>query len=662
MTEPLPSAAAVPPAEPGAGRAPLRLASNGASREELRAALGEAHLPTVLAVLAHVTGEDRWLRPPYAPTPPRGAEDHDSAGLPEEVQAEVREAALELICDLREGRREPAPAPSVERVAEILHVSLGANQEISPDYGPLLASELGVIDLDVEIPHPPSAADFRVLIIGSGFSGLCAAIKLARAGLAYTILEKNPTVGGTWLENTYPGCAVDTPSHLYSLSFAQRPDWSHYFAQRGQLYRYVQELADEYDVRRHVRFEHEVTTATWEEDEQRWRVEAKRPDGTLETFYGNAMISGVGFLNRPAYPDIPGLDEFDGPVMHTARWRADVPIEGRRVAVIGTGASAMQLVPSIAGVASKVTVFQRSPQWGLPHPNHGRPVSAGTQLLMREMPWYLGWYRLRLVWNFGDRLYPALQMDPQWEHPERAVNAMNDRHREYLTKYIESELGDRVDELREKCVPKYPPYGKRPLLDNHWFSTMTRQDVELVTDAVTEVRPEGVVTAHGTLHEVDVLVLATGFQAVRLLGPMEIRGRSGARLSDTWGEDDARAYLGVTVPDFPSFFFLLGPNTFAGHGGSAALSIEMQTRYTIRLLAAMLERGASSVECRPEVHQAYGEEIDDALSRTIWAHQGFSTYYRNKFGRIVVPMPWTNLSYWYMTAEPNLGDFHLHGQ
>jgi 4-hydroxyacetophenone monooxygenase len=624
---------------------------------ELQAALEEANLPTLLVALAQLTGDERWLRDPYRPTSPRGAEDHDGGGFSPALQAEIRREALAIIRAWREHRLEPAAPPAPDQLPGWLALSLGSDQEIPPQIGGLLAEELGVVARDIE-PLPPGAADeFRVLIVGSGFSGLCAAIKLQQAGIPYTVIEKNEDLGGTWLENTYPGCGVDTPSHLYSFSFAQCPDWSRYFAKRDELHDYLERLADGYDVRANLRFGLEVTAATWQAGEQRWHVDAVGADGRAETFVGNVVISAVGFLNRPSLPDIDGIESFAGPTMHTARWQPDVDLRGQRVGVIGTGASAMQLVPAIADTVERVTVFQRSPQWGLPNPNAMREVSDATRTLMREVPFYLGWYRLRNVWNFGDRLHPALQIDPDWPHPARAINEINDRHRRFLTDYIAAELEGRED-LLPKCVPTYPPYGKRPLLDNGWFRTMRRDDVELVTDAVTAVEPDAVVDATGTRHPIDVLVIATGFKALEVLGPIVVRGRSGRTLRDTWGKDDARAHLGITVPDYPNLFFLLGPNTFAGHGGSAALSIEMEVRYVMRLLRHMIEDGIASVECKQSVHEVYGEQLDEALSKTIWAHPGMTTYYRNSAGRIVVPMPWTNWDYWHMTREPNLEHFH----
>jgi 4-hydroxyacetophenone monooxygenase len=399
-----------------------------------------------------------------------------------------------------------------------------------------------------------------------------------------------------------------------------------------------------------------VTHATWDDTTQLWRIKTTDQHGSVHELTANALISGTGFFNRPSIPNIKGLDSFAGPKMHTARWRSDVAIEGKRVGVIGTGASAMQLVPNIAGVAEDVIVFQRTAQWGVPHPNYLREAAPSTQVLMREIPYYLGWYRARLVWTFGDRLHAHVQWDPDWPNAERSISKVNESQRRFLTNYISRELGDRQD-LVEHCVPDYPPYGKRPLLDNGWFRTVARDDVTLVTSDIDEIREHSVITADGTEHEVDVLVLATGFKPQQLLSPIEIRGRSGRTLSEIWGPDDPTAYLGITVPDFPNLFCLLGPNTFAGHGGSGILSIELEMRYALEMFASMIEHGIASVDCRQEVHDAYNDELNAALARTIWAHPGITTYYRNSKGRITVPMPWTNADYWHRTRRPNLDDY-----
>ena len=625
--------------------------------DELRAALDEAHLPTLLMAMATLSGDDAWLRNEWRPAAQKGAEEDDTGGLAPEAQAEIRSAAFELISAWRAGKPAADPPPP-ERLLEMLEIALGRGTSLPPAIAPLLAEEIGAVSRDVDIPNPPAADEFRAVIVGGGLSGLCAGIKLKAAGIAFTILDKNDELGGTWLENTYPGCAVDTPSHLYSFSFAPRADWPRYFAHRDDLHGYLLSLADDYELRPFMQFGREVESIVWQDDRQHWDLTVRTADGERETLTANVVISATGYLNRPAYPAIDGLADFAGPCMHTARWQDDVEIAGKRVGVVGTGASAMQLVPAIAGVAERVTVFQRTAQWGLPNPNQPRAVSPATQLLMRDVPWYLGWYRLRLVWNFGDRLFPALQVDPDWPHQDRSVSAVNDRHRQFLTKYILSELGDRTD-LIDKCVPTYPPYGKRPLVDAGWFRTVTRDDVDVVTDRISRVTPGGIVVETGEEIPVDVLVLATGFQPLNLLSPIEVRGRSGRTLRETWGDDDGTAHLGITVPDFPNLFLLLGPNTIAGHGGSAAMGMEMEIGYIMRMIARMVEDGLTSVECRQDVHDAYVELIDTKLQGTVWAHPGMTTYYRNSRGRVVSAMPWTNAEYWHLTREPDLAEYHV---
>lgn len=619
----------------------------------LAAALEVANLPTLLLCLAQITGDEKWLHDPYRPTKPRGLDDHDSGGFPPEIQARIRAAALEILLDVPEGAGADLP---VERVAPMLAVSLG--EPVDDMFSGLFAEELGLSDRAVEMPALPPGRELRIVIIGAGLSGLCQAIQLERAGIPYTIVEKNQDVGGTWLENTYPGCGVDTPSHLYAFSFAQNPTWSRYFAKRDELQAYWEGLAEEHGVRRHIRFGEEVTSAVWDDAAGHWRLELCGPGGRATRLDADVVISAVGLLNRPALPRIAGLEDFTGPVAHTACWPHDLDVAGKRVVVVGTGASAMQLVPAIAGVAAHVTVLQRSPQWAVPYPTYLRDVPDGVQHLMEHVPFYLGWYRLRILWKLGDRVHPILQIDPAWPHPERAINKANDAMRLMLTQYIEHELRERPD-LLEKSLPRYPVYGKRLLMDNGWFRTIARDDVSLVTEPIDRVVPEGVRTADGALHEADVVVLATGFQSLRVLGPLEVVGRSGRRLRETWGEDDARAHLGIAIPDLPNFFCLYGPNTNTGHGGTVVLGTELQVRYVMELLALLIERDLHSVEVSQEAHDAYNAELDAALERTIWTHEGMTTYYRNSRGRIVMNSPWRYVDYWRRTRRPRDEDFVL---
>ncbi len=627
--------------------------------DALRAAIADANLPTLLLALAQLSGERRWLEDPYRPTMPRGLDDHDSAGLDDDRQAEVREAALRALIEWRAGRLEPGPELAPGEIAERLAISL--SEPVDPAYGELLAEEMGAIPRHGKPALPPQPKQLNALVIGAGMSGICAAIKLKASGIAFSLVDKNDGFGGTWLENEYPGCGVDTPSHLYSFSFARRADWQGYFAERAQLADYFEDLAAEHSLDQNARFGLEVTSARWDGDQARWEVELRNRAGRLESVRPRILISAVGHFNRPSIPPIAGLDEFPGPCMHTARWDSSVDLTAKRVAVIGSGASAMQVVPALAGVAAELVVVQRSRQWAIPHPNVGRRVSPGVQRLLADYPFYGAWYRLRQFWRFGDRLHPALQLDRGYQDPDYAVNAVNASHRRFLTKYIAAELEGR-DDLIELSVPDYPAYGKRPLIDHGWYSAIRRADVELLEGSVGAVEGNRIVLADGRRREVDAIVLATGFKTLEILGPIEVVGRSGQSLRERWGPDDARAFLGMTVPDFPNFFILFGPNTSTGHGGSAFLSTEFQVRYLTELLAEMSNHKIRCVECRPEAFDDYNVEIDQALSRTVWTHPRVDNYYRNAAGRIVGTSPLSYLDYWKRTRHPQLSDFIIESE
>jgi 4-hydroxyacetophenone monooxygenase len=615
-------------------------------------AVGMANIPTLLLVLFQLTGDEKWLSERYQPSRSRGLDDNHTGDLSDEVRGEITAAATAAILAAQEGTLPPVDPPGEADLVRMLSFSMG--EPVPDEYAPMIAAELAA-GADPSPPPPlDPPADFEVLIIGAGVSGIAAAVKLGQLGVAYTVLEKHDGVGGTWLENTYPGCGVDTPSALYSFSFAPN-DWSKYFALRDEIRAYLETIVERHDILRNVRLSTEVVSATYDAGRQGWRVLIRDADGERE-LWASVVISAVGAFTRPRMPAIPGLESFAGPVVHTARWPTDLDLAEQRVAVIGTGASSMQLVPAIAGVASEVIVFQRSPQWVAPFGQHLADVPEPVRFLTREVPLYRFWYRIRSGWTFNDKVHPALQKDPDWPHPERSMNVANDGHRKFFTRHLESELSEHP-ELIPKVTPTYPPFGKRILLDNGWYRALSRDDVELVTDDVTEIRPQGVVTADGELHEADVLVTATGFDVVRFLAPIEVRGRSGTTLREAWDDDDARAYLGLAVPDFPNFFILFGPNTQTGHGGSLIGSAEIQLDYVLDLLRKMIEAGIGALECRQDVYDEYNERVDDAHEKMVWTHPGMSTYYRNSRGRVVVNNPFRVVDYWHMTREANLADY-----
>lgn len=621
-------------------------------------AVAIANIPSLLPMLVQLTGDERWLEEPYRPTRARGMSDHDDAGLPPAVQREVRAAAAVAITAWLGGRPPAIPEPSEALLVRMLSVSMA--QEVPGEYGPMLRQVFGLpAEEDADRPPPADAAPppgFRAIVVGAGASGIAIGVELARLGVDYTILEKADAVGGTWWRNRYPGCGVDTPSHLYSYSFYDTYDWPAYFSLRDTLHDYFESAATDLGVRPRVRLRTEVLAARWDEAAQAWEVDVRGADGALRTLRADVLISAVGAFARPVWPDIPGLDDFAGERAHTGDWPGDLDVTGKRVAVIGNGASAMQVVPAIARDAAEVHVYQRSPQWIVPFEKFQTPVPDPLRRLLTAVPLYRLWYRLRLFWNFNDKLHPTLQRDPAWPHPERSLNEVNDRHREYFTRYITDELGDRQD-LLPKVLPTYPPYGKRMLFDNGWYRALRRDDVTLAADGAAEVRPHAVVGGDGVEREVDVLIAATGFDVVRFLGSMDVRGRSGRTIREIWDDDDAQAYLGTVVPDLPNFFCLYGPNLQPGHGGSFIVVLEQQTGYVRRMLEEMFRAGAGSIECRRDVHDAYNAEVDAAHASMVWTHPGMSTYYRNARGRVTVNSPFRNVDFHHFMQASGLDDY-----
>ena len=623
--------------------------------QQLTRAVEGANLPTLLMVLHQLTGDPRWLRDPFRPTRTKGMSDHDSGGFTDEVQETIREAAVEAVLAWSSGASVALPAPDEKTLVEMMSVCMG--ETVPPEYAPMMAEEMGftkprrtTITTTDDAPLP-----FSAIIIGSGVSGLMAALELKRAGIPYIMLEKNPDVGGTWLENRYPGCGVDTPSYLYSFSFFPRR-WSTHFGKRDELATYVRDMAHALDLVSAIRFGTEVVSATYDEGVQRWSVVAKDRDGQAEELFANVVITAVGQLNRPKMPDIPGMETFKGRLFHSAEWPEDLDISDKRVAVIGTGASAMQIVPAVVDDVAQLTIVQRSPQWAAPNENYFSPINSEVHWLMDHVPYYHAWYRLRLAWINNDRVHPSLQIDPVWPHPDRSINAINDGHRRYFTDYLLSQLEGRED-LQAKALPTYPPFGKRMLLDNGWFATLKKPNVNLLTDGVAEVTESGFRTDSGTEVDVDVIVFATGFLAQRLLHPLDIRGRNGVSIRDAWGDDDASAYLGMHVPSFPNLLVMYGPNTNLGHGGSYMFFAERQATYIADLIGKMIQGSVGSVECRQDVHDEYNRRVDEAHSRMIWSHRGMETWYRNAKGRVVTNSPWRVVDYWEMTQEANLDDF-----
>ncbi|GAC1537975.1 MAG: NAD(P)/FAD-dependent oxidoreductase [Acidimicrobiales bacterium] len=619
--------------------------------ERARRALDVANLPTLLMVLHHLTGDDRWLQDPYRPTLTRGLNDHDDGGLSPQAQQDIREAALGALRDWHDGRPIAVEAPSKDLLMRMMSTCMG--EPVPEEYARLMISEMGF----ERVPGRPSSShpDLSVLIIGAGVSGLTVAVALRELGLDPLLVEKNTQVGGTWFENRYPGAGVDTPSYLYSWSFFPR-QWTTHFGKRDEVVAYVEDMATHFDLLRSIRFDTEVISAGFDDDAQEWTVTVRTASGTTETLTASIVITAVGLLSRPKVPQLPGMESFEGPLFHSACWPEDLDLRDKRVAVVGTGASAMQIVPAVVDEVAQLTIFQRSPQWAAPADNYFRPVSADVHYLMDTVPLYHQWYRFRLAWTWNDKVHASLEMDPEWTEPDHSLNAVNDGHRRFYTRYLTDQLSGRED-LIGKALPGYPPFGKRMLLDNGWFEALTRDNVELITDPVTAITPTGVRSEGGYEREADIVVLCTGFDAQKMLYPMDITGREGVSLRELWGDDDPSAYLGLTTPGFPNLFFMYGPNSNSGAGGSYIFVAEAQARYIADVVSKMIDSGIGTVECRSDVHGEYNRRMDEAHRTRVWSHPGMQTYYRNARGRVVTNMPWRIVDYWDLTREASLGDF-----
>jgi cation diffusion facilitator CzcD-associated flavoprotein CzcO len=468
----------------------------------------------------------------------------------------------------------------------------------------------------------------KVIVVGAGLGGIAAGVKLKKARIeTFTIFEKSSQPGGTWYDNHYPGCEVDVGSYLYSYSFKQGFAWSRTHAKQPEILRYIEEVVDEYGLLAHMRLGVTVDRAVW--DESRHMYDVRLRDGSIEECH--VLISALGFLNNPRYPRWPGLDEFEGPKFHTFRWQHDHDLSGKKVAIVGTGSTATQIVPVIAPEVDKLYLFQREPGWIIPKGDRDYTNDELQRFRSR-----MGRRKERI------RLFQWLELANFRRAIHRPGTKVNDKLEKICRDFIDSQLADRPD-LREAVTPNYPFPGKRPIFNSTFYAALKRDNVELVPKAVAEVTPKGVVDVDGEERQVDILVMATGFQPTNYLATLEVIGRGGRSLHQVW-DGEPEAFLGITVPGFPNFYMLYGPNT---NGGEIVFFLEHQSKYAVRAMKRMMRAGVTAIEVRESVFKAYNRWIQRNMKGTAWVVS--NNYYKAASGKIVTQWPHGALLYGLLT-------------
>lgn len=638
--------------------------------EDLRAAIDQAEPGALLMSMVHVTGDlalldefEDILVDSRSASAGETAKTHYGASsdaavvlpgeFPTDVVVAIRKRAHEVLTtDVTPRLGVPEPG-LFRRMAALCTVS-----EVDDEFIPILL-EQGGFELGrrrVPVTKTPPA-DLDVIVIGAGMIGLNAAVKLDAAGFGYKVFEARDDIGGTWSRNIYPGAAVDTPSHYYSYSFELNPNWSKYYPTGPEYLEYMHAVAKKYDLIKNIELSTSVLSADWDEAEQKWTVVTRGADGRIQHHRAAAVVTALGVLNSINVPDIPGLDTFDGTVIHTAEWDPELDLTDKRVVVIGTGCTAVQLVANIVDDVAALAAVVRSPHWIVPEKSVVNDVPSGERWAMKHLPYFQNWFRLKAYWLASDNLYMMPRIDPDWAATHLSVSALNDRVMQVSLRYLDQTFPDRPD-LKEKMTPTVRPYAKRIVKDPGFLEALKRDHVSLHRASPTSVQPNGVTLSDGEFVEADIIVLATGFK-VEYASFIDITGRNGEKLSDRWdGGNDPRAYLGIQVAGFPNLFVTAGPNAAPNHGAGHNITSEEHVHYIIENLQYLVENNMSSVDVKPEALAAYNERVDEALDKTVWAHpgEGVTGYYRNQQGRPIVPCPWRLVDYWTMLREPNTDD------
>ncbi|SDT24170.1 4-hydroxyacetophenone monooxygenase [Pseudarthrobacter equi] len=624
---------------------------------ELEKIAARADLPVLLAALAAALGDTSFLssdlQPPLTPV---DTQPHAQGGMSPAQQGRAKALALEGLRQLRDKAINSVDLLEDGTVTELLafltggrehwYASLKHELDLAPDKGGAPQWHFDEV---------AEGRSFPVLIIGAGIAGIAAAYRYAQAGVPFTVVEDAPTLGGTWAKNTYPGVRLDTPTFGYSYSFAQRGDWPHQFAEGGDVLDYVRDVAERAGVVESIEFSTRLVRLLWDEESRTWQATTRLSGGQERVRTFAAVVSALGQLDRPNIPDFAGAELYGGVTMHSQEWSHGVDYRGKRVAVIGTGASAYQIVPALADGVSGLVLFQRSAPWMLPAPSYHDGVSDTFDWLRRKVPHYAQWYRLWVTLQGIPGRMHTVTAEDGWQGAPLSVSAKNQEVREVLIERLEEQFADHP-ELLETAIPNYPPGAKRMLRDNGvWAAALKSERTTVVTAGIERFSEKGIIDKYGVEHEVDIVVFATGFKPSDYLDEVEVVGRQGVEIHDFW-KGDARAYNGVTVPGFPNFFLIYGPNVGGVVAGSLHFMIERAVEFSLKAVHEVLQRGASAIDVKPAALDRFVEWVDAGNRRMAWGQPYVRSWYQNAHGRVSQVWPYTNAEYWEATETVKADD------
>ncbi|KAF3003928.1 hypothetical protein E8E14_001931 [Neopestalotiopsis sp. 37M] len=636
------------------------LSTNGSpavSDDFIRAAIDKSNLNALRLALLQVTGDQDLAKMRTRRHAIRGGAMFTHVLAEEDIPA-LKEKAFDYLSKHRPEDATPPPPSKAEarKLVDLFGDEPIEDRVFEYDYEELAFDDFPrAAHWSDKKPSAEKIGQFKVVVIGGGISGLSAAVQLKRLGISFQVLERQRAIGGTWLLNTYPEARVDTSSFLFQFKFVKNYPWSEYFASAAETQKYLDHVAETYNVKKHFHFNREVVSCLWHEDESEWELTIKHADGESESMRCNAIISGSGLFATPNKPDIPGMEEFKGAAFHTVQWDHSVDCTGKDVALLGTGSTGTQLASSVAAKSKSLTVYQRTPNWIMNMEGYKEKIDDKVRYVFDTMPYYWNWYCYS-AHTTTQQLQYMQTYDREWQSKGGTINERNDIVRKALTSYIESKA-EGIPGLKERILPSYAPLVRRLVVDNGFYDMLRRDNVDLVTENIDSFTKTGIRTKDGMERGCDVAILGTGFKVQQYFWPCKYVGRRGATMEELWKRDGPRSYLGMTMTGFPNFFILYGPNHQPRSGGFYSWG-EIWMRYISSCIIHLIENDKRSMDCRQDVFDEYNSRLDEASKEIIWESEG-SGYYVNEFGRQSVNAPWHTADYHRMVLKPDFDDFDI---